>query len=29
MEGRIENWNMVAIGGKDRILEYCWNGREG
>jgi len=28
-EGRIEDWNMVGMGGKDRRLEYGWIGREG
>jgi hypothetical protein len=29
LEERIEDWNMVGMGGKDRRLEYGWNGREG
>jgi len=29
LEERIEDWNMVGMGGKDRRLEYGWNGRKG
>jgi len=29
LEERIEDWNMVGMGGKDRKLEYGRNGRGG